>query len=496
MLHTAVHTLERGVSALLRRARPLAATAAIAALLSGVALVSPLASESASAAPSPSEFQRGNLISDAVMFYSTSMTPAQIQSFLNLKGASCTTMCLKDFHMDTVNFDVPTTGGYIQHVCAPYQGAKNESAATIIWKVAQYCHVNPQAIIVTLQKEQGLVTRTASTSLTYRKAMGYGCSDTAACASQYYGFFRQVFWGARAFARPVSNYLPGRTVNVLINPNRACGYKSITIANKATSNLYTYTPYTPDNAALANLYGSGDSCSSYGNRNFWRYFNDWFGSSVIPQATLSFVQADYMALLGRGASQNDQYRQGKFLLAHPSRVDFTHSLIVSTEYRNRLVSTSYQSVLGRAPTATELSSMVSAVIAGRVKQNAVVPTLLKTAEYYRSIGQDNTPGFLTALFQFTIGRAPHPAEIATFEAKLAKVGRGGVVDDLWNNRATQARVAAAGYALLFDGAQPSPTQLTAFSANMAKYGYSQALCILAGGNGYFAWASTKYPTTD
>jgi hypothetical protein len=30
---------------------------------------------------------------------------------------------------------------------------------------------------------------------------------------------------------------------------------------------------------LANLYGTGDSCSAYGNRNFWRIFRDWFGST-------------------------------------------------------------------------------------------------------------------------------------------------------------------------------------------------------------------------
>jgi uncharacterized protein Veg len=43
--------------------------------------------------------------------------------------------------------------------------------------------------------------------------------------------------------------------------------------------LYKYTPYTPNAAALNNLYGLGDNCSAYGNRNFWRYFTDWFGST-------------------------------------------------------------------------------------------------------------------------------------------------------------------------------------------------------------------------
>ena len=54
------------------------------------------------------------------------------------------------------------------------------------------------------------------------------------------------------------------------------------IQNQATAGLYLYTPYRPNAAALANLYGTGDGCSSYGNRNFWRMFTDWFGSTSVP----------------------------------------------------------------------------------------------------------------------------------------------------------------------------------------------------------------------
>ncbi|MEY4398046.1 MAG: hypothetical protein RLZ53_622, partial [Actinomycetota bacterium] len=38
--------------------------------------------------------------------------------------------------------------------------------------------------------------------------------------------------------------------------------------------------YTPNTAALNNLWGTGDGCSAYGNRNFWRTFWTWFGSPV------------------------------------------------------------------------------------------------------------------------------------------------------------------------------------------------------------------------
>src|SRR5699024_261440 len=38
-------------------------------------------------------------------------------------------------------------------------------------------------------------------------------------------------------------------------------------------------PYQPNRAALNAGYGTGDGCSAYGNRNFYNYFTDWFGST-------------------------------------------------------------------------------------------------------------------------------------------------------------------------------------------------------------------------
>ena len=66
---------------------------------------------------------------------------------------------------------------------------------------------------------------------------------------------------------------------MLYNPSASCGAKTITIANKATASLYYYTPYQPNSAAIAAGWGTGSSCSSYGNRNFFLYFTSWFGST-------------------------------------------------------------------------------------------------------------------------------------------------------------------------------------------------------------------------
>ncbi|HWL76313.1 LGFP repeat-containing protein, partial [Microbacterium sp.] len=228
-------------------------------------------------------FRAGNIISDAVFFNRNAMTEAQIQAFLQAKVPSCQSgyTCLKDWY-DTSRSTAADA------MCGAYSGGVRERASRIIYKVAQACGINPQVILVTLQKEQGLVTHTWPSEWRYTIAMGQGCPDTAACDTRYYGFFNQVYgaaWQMKRYANPPSTsqyftwYAPGKTWNILYNPNRACGSSPVFVQNQATANLYYYTPYQPNAAALAAGYGTGDGCSSYGNRNFYNYFTDWFGST-------------------------------------------------------------------------------------------------------------------------------------------------------------------------------------------------------------------------
>lgn len=225
-------------------------------------------------------FQPGTIISDSIFFNSSAMTAQQIQAFLNAKVPSCRSgyTCLKDYSMATP--DKPSEAS----VCNAYTGG-TKTAAQIIYDVANACGINPQVILTLLQKEQSLVTDTWPEDIQYRSATGYGCPDTAACDSTYYGFFNQVYMAARqyrVYAKYASsyNYRTGRNNTILWHPNAACGTSQVYIYSQATAGLYNYTPYRPNQAALNNLYGTGDSCSSYGNRNFWRLFTDWFGSTT------------------------------------------------------------------------------------------------------------------------------------------------------------------------------------------------------------------------
>jgi uncharacterized protein with LGFP repeats len=273
----------------------LAALVAVAAgLVPVLADPAPAPASAATAAEMLQSFNPGDIISDQVMFNSGAMSASAVQSFLNGKVTTCTAVqhstglpCLKDYHQDTRSLPADP-------MCAAYTGAKNESAATILVKVAKACRVNPQVLLVVLQKEQGLVTDTWPTSEQYRKATGYGCPDTAPCDAEYNGFFNQLYkaaWAMERYTMPPGTgpgtdyytnygamYAVGTRSAILYNPSTSCGAKMVTIANKATHALYVYTPYTPNAAALAAGWGTA-TCGAYGNRNFFLYFTSWFGST-------------------------------------------------------------------------------------------------------------------------------------------------------------------------------------------------------------------------
>lgn len=251
-----------------------------------VALFSSLVPADRADAADGSLFNPGMIISDALFFDGGAMTAVEVQSFLNAQVPNCVAgaTCLKNF-TQTTQSRAATPGR-----CAAYAGAPNESAATIIARVGAACNISQKAILVLLQKEQGLVTATNPSEVKFRIATGYGCPDTAECNSEYYGFYNQVYKAAWQFQVYANNpgfggHVAGRVNNIRFHPDASCGTSPVFIQNQATAGLYNYTPYQPNKAALNNLYGIGDSCSSYGNRNFWRLYTDWFG----PTGTSSLV---------------------------------------------------------------------------------------------------------------------------------------------------------------------------------------------------------------
>ncbi|MDH6256018.1 hypothetical protein M2121_001570, partial [Aurantimicrobium minutum] len=256
------------------------------------------------------DFNPGNIIDDSVFFDGNSLSVTEIQSFLDSKVPVCTinngqpshaagapyyrsdgsiftyiaSTCLKNYTESTPNMGVQFSANGSQ-ICSQYIGSNEESAAQIISKISRACSISPKVLLVLLEKEQSLISDSWPTVKQLTEATGFECYDNGEpCVGVNAGFFKQVWSAARQFQRYGSGtftwYPVGQTSNILYQANLpSCGTRSVYIENRATAALYYYTPYTPNQAALSNLYGTGDACSAYGNRNFWRMFTDWFGST-------------------------------------------------------------------------------------------------------------------------------------------------------------------------------------------------------------------------
>ena len=243
-----------------------------------------------SQAASLANFRPGNIISDYTMSNYTTMSVTDIDAFLHAHGNCNDTNTAKaswypslHYHIENDHFvcladeHFATSGSNYGDLLK--DGEDSQTAAEIIYEVSQKYEINPQVFLVLLEKEQGLISDSWPNSIQYSSATCFGCPDTAPCDSEYYGLKNQLESAAWLFRTVLdggwTNYPLGENY-IYYNPNRACGGSVVNIENLATSSLYRYTPYQPNQAALNAGYGTV-TCGAYGNRNFYLFFTDWFG---------------------------------------------------------------------------------------------------------------------------------------------------------------------------------------------------------------------------
>ncbi|MBX4187913.1 MAG: hypothetical protein KW793_02135 [Candidatus Doudnabacteria bacterium] len=185
------------------------------------------------------------------------------------------------------------------------------TAAELIYDAATKHGLNPQVLLVKLEKEQSLITGNFTGDTLQKRldrAVGFGCPDYEGCGDIFLSFYRQLFgtfdsdgarWlGAaaslmRSFNTPggrgpmvdARNQVFGRPVvrtskvgDSIIFDNTTGGYsgikatQSVTIGNRATAALYRYTPHVFN-----------------GNYNFWKLYSKWF---KYPNGTVIKYQGD------------------------------------------------------------------------------------------------------------------------------------------------------------------------------------------------------------
>ena len=182
------------------------------------------------------------------------------------------------------------------------------TAAELIWDVATQSGINPQVILVTLNKEQSLVDGRKNASpqelqKALDRALGFDCPDSTGCGDLFPGFYYQLFgnydssgnrylgaakslmksFSAQGGRGPSVDGKISRVGDTIVldntqgPPNNADAKQNVNISNNATAALYRFTPHVFN-----------------GNYNFWKFFNSWFRYANGTLLKLSTITETYI----------------------------------------------------------------------------------------------------------------------------------------------------------------------------------------------------------
>jgi hypothetical protein len=174
-------------------------------------------------------FNPDNVISEPNFRASTSLNAAQIQAFLDQQPGS------------------------LRSLRGPDHNGIVRSAAEMIAEAAVAWDVNPKVILVTLQKEQSLLSKARPSQEAYDWAMGCGKADSRTYY-EYQGFGKQIWWGASKFQKNAALWKPGATMTI--------DGSAVHPANPGTHAQYRYTPHF------------------HGVRSFWALYWRYFGNPL------------------------------------------------------------------------------------------------------------------------------------------------------------------------------------------------------------------------
>ena len=266
-------------------------------------------------------FDQEFLIADSLFTDTDSMSVAEIQQWLEDNGGT-----LLANWVDNVDMRRPSDNCIVHHATGMtaaeiiYEASHTWGAQVYdsngcaiedtYWSDPAYSNytlptVSPKVLLVTLQKEQSLISANGSystdpadyqspsccSSNEYKlaRAMGYGVPDSGNINEKFLGFYNQINWAAWQlrynFERSGGNtawdevgyltYTGPFTEGVFAacascTPITRSGFHTIDgnpiyMGSRATASLYYYTPHTYP--------------GFFGNYNFVQFYTDWFGTT-------------------------------------------------------------------------------------------------------------------------------------------------------------------------------------------------------------------------
>ena len=292
--HLRLGRTHRGVRRRRRRGGRVIAALTRRAVLLGVAVVCVLATLPAQQPPpSPeltpaadtSAFRPGNIITDAVFYDAGAMNAAQVQAFLTQQGRNCTPAsggpaCLKSYRHDDAD---PGRGRLLpgplhrRHE-RDRRGDHRQGRRRLRDQPAGHPRHAPEG------DQPGHAGGADRAPLRPGDGLRLRGQQNGGAAPYYPGLFKPDLLRGQAVqaVRRQPGQLrprPGIVNNVRFHPNTACGSRRSDREQGDRGPVQLHALPAQRRPALAAGYGIGNSCSAYGNRNFWLYFTDWFGST-------------------------------------------------------------------------------------------------------------------------------------------------------------------------------------------------------------------------
>ncbi|CAN5925146.1 hypothetical protein BH11MYX4_BH11MYX4_31250 [soil metagenome] len=195
--------------------------ALVLGVLAACAAPEPADSKGTSSAVSRRTFDRNDVLDDKSMRDPEAMTVGDVQKFLE-----------------------KTPWGTKSGLASYKENGK--SAAQIMVETATAHGINPIEMLVRVQMEQGLISKTTAPAASVAIAFGCGCPHSAVCSDKYRGFANQADCAAGTLRRSMDRALTSTgTVSGWARSKSKETEDGLTIVpvNAVTAALYTYTPY-------------------------------------------------------------------------------------------------------------------------------------------------------------------------------------------------------------------------------------------------------------
>lgn len=250
-------------------------------------------------AQAQANFNPNFIISDSELTAHTDWTRNDVQQFLDSKGS------------------------YLSNYVAPDASGTPKYAADIIVDAANTYKINPKFLLVTLQKEQSLITDDSPSDKQLNWATGYAvcdsCSMNDPAIQSHKGFGNQVDNAAGLMRwyydnKDVKSFIKKKDTPVIIDGT------TVVPQSWATAFLYTYTPHL------------------HGNNNFWRIWDTWFGQ-IYPNGSIL-----------KNASTSEIW-----LLQNSTRRKFKNQTILITRADPKMIITVPETVLNNYVIGPEIS---------------------------------------------------------------------------------------------------------------------------------------------